>query len=320
MSEDRAGTISDMNQSTNRLTRIRLATLLIGIAVVCLGVGWYLMQANDEQSKKKKSVETTDEVNGSNRVEDQIDIRSVEPDLVIPKLETGDAKPGKRTREVVPEFANTTVYHVTYLPVDWEPGKSYPVIVEYAGNGGYQNEFGDVCTGVVEDSKLGYGISAGQGLIWVCLPFLNANGTLNARNWWGDPQAFDPQPTIDYCKQAVPMICEKYGGDPDRVLLTGFSRGAVACNFIGLHDDEIAKLWKGFVPYSHYDGVSNFGLPGLDRKLGAPSPETGRRSTSVYLRRGWTRKTYGRCDQSLLGFDRSRRKLHISSNRFSQPQ
>ena len=46
-------------------------------------------------------------------------------------------------------------------------------------------------------------------------------------------------------------------GDPERVILCGFSRGAIAANAIGLHDDEIAKLWRGFVCYSHYDGVSS---------------------------------------------------------------
>jgi hypothetical protein len=38
------------------------------------------------------------------------------------------------------------------------------------------------------------------------------------------------------------------------VFITGFSRGSIACNFIGLHDDEIAKLWCGFICHSHYDG------------------------------------------------------------------
>ena len=71
-----------------------------------------------------------------------------------------------------------------------------------------------------------------------------------------------------YCKKTVPWICEKYGGDPKRVILCGFSRGAVACNFIGLHDDEIAKLWRAFIPYSHYDGVNErWGYPGADRRL-----------------------------------------------------
>jgi hypothetical protein len=64
----------------------------------------------------------------------------------------------------------------------------------------------------------------------------------------------------------VPWICREYGGDPQRVVLCGFSRGAIACNFLGLHDDAIAKLWCGFVPYSHYDGVrTQWPYPGADR-------------------------------------------------------
>ena len=50
------------------------------------------------------------------------------------------------------------------------------------------------------------------------------------------------------------------------MILVGFSRGAIACNFVGLHDDEIAKLWRAFVPYSHYDGVvTSWGYPHADR-------------------------------------------------------
>ena len=60
----------------------------------------------------------------------------------------------------------------------------------------------------------------------------------------------------------VADICRDYGGDPTRVLLCGFSRGAIACNFIGLYDDDIARLWCGFVVYSHYDGVRDWHLPG----------------------------------------------------------
>ena len=50
-----------------------------------------------------------------------------------------------------------------------------------------------------------------------------------------------------------------------RVVLAGFSRGAIACNYIGLHDDQIAKLWCGFVPYSHYDGVRKWSFAKSDR-------------------------------------------------------
>jgi hypothetical protein len=50
-------------------------------------------------------------------------------------------------------------------------------------------------------------------------------------------------------------------------VLAGFSRGAIACNYIGLHDDEIARLWAAMIPYSHYDGVfEKWGYPQADRR------------------------------------------------------
>lgn len=194
------------------------------------------------------------------------DIREVDADLVVPPLSAAVAAAGKRFKEKLAEYADTDVYHAVYLPTDWRPGASLPVIVEYAGNGNFRNRFGDVSTGRVEGSKLGYGISAGHGFIWVCLPYLNSAGTANVIKWWGDRPKYNPQPTVEYCKRAVPWICKKYGGDPDRVLLVGFSRGAIACNFIGLHDEKIAKLWCGFVAFSHYDGVvDRWGYTGCDR-------------------------------------------------------
>ncbi|MCX6623216.1 MAG: hypothetical protein NTY38_19560, partial [Acidobacteria bacterium] len=39
----------------------------------------------------------------------------------------------------------------------------------------------------------------------------------------------------------------------------------IGCNFLGLHDDEIARLWCGFIPSSHYDGVRPWPYPGSDR-------------------------------------------------------
>jgi hypothetical protein len=193
------------------------------------------------------------------------DIRSVAADLQVPTIEAGPAAPGKRVNEVLPEYANTKVHHVTYLPTDWRPGMTYPVIAEYAGNGGYKNKYGDITTGRVEDSNLGYGISAGRGFIWVCLPCLNDKGTGNVTKWWGNPPEHNPRATINYCRKVIPWICAKYGGDPNRVVLTGFSRGAIACNFIGLHDSEIAKLWCAFAPFSHYDGVVEWEYKGSDR-------------------------------------------------------
>ena len=189
------------------------------------------------------------------------DISTVPPDLAIPELSRGKFAAGKRVKQKLPGWPSTRSYHVLYLPTDWKPGKSYPVLVEYMGNGGYRNAFGDSTEGWPEESKMGYGISAGQGFIWLCLPFLDAHGKKLVRNWWGTQPDFDARPTVAYARQAVPWVCKQYGGDPSRVLLIGFSRGSIACNFIGLHDDKIAKLWRGFVSYSHYDGVRAWNYP-----------------------------------------------------------
>lgn len=193
------------------------------------------------------------------------DISTVTPDLTIPPLSAGKPAAGRRVKQILADWPGSQVYHVLHLPDDWRPGGCYPVLVEYAGNGGYTNQFGDVSTGRPEDSKLGYGLSAGRGFIWVCLPYLNEAGTALALQWWGDKPAYTAAPTLDYCRQAVARICREYGGDAERVILCGFSRGAIACNFLGLHDDATAKLWRAFVAFSHYDGVRQWPYPGSDR-------------------------------------------------------
>ena len=86
-------------------------------------------------------------------------------------------------------------------------------------------------------------------MIWLCLPFVDVEAGTNATQWWGDVEA-----TIEYCIDAVEETIRDYGGDADNLFLAGFSRGAIAANFIGLHDDRIAALWCGFICHSHYEG------------------------------------------------------------------
>lgn len=194
------------------------------------------------------------------------DIRTVKPDLAVPPLAKGQPAAGKRVKGTHPDWKGTEVYHVLYLPRGWQPGRRYPVIVEFAGNGPYRNGYGDVSTGHPEGSKMGYGITGGEGYIWLCLPYLNDAGKGNVTQWWGSKPKRNAGPTVAYAKKIVPWICRQFGGDPKRVVLCGFSRGAIACNFIGLHDDTIAGLWRAFIPYSHYDGVNvRWGYPGADR-------------------------------------------------------
>lgn len=188
------------------------------------------------------------------QVEDWPDYRTVAADLQVPQMMKAEPAAGQRVRRNLPHY-ESKVYYALYLPSDWQPGKSYPVIVEYAGNGGYRDALGDECSGRPEDCNLGYGMSAGKGLIWICLPYLNDDGSDLALTWWGDAPGYDPQPTLKYCRAAVADVCANFSGDSERVILIGFSRGAIACNYLGLFDDEASRLWRAFVPCSHYDGV-----------------------------------------------------------------
>ena len=168
-----------------------------------------------------------------------------------PLTSTSDSPgPGRRFLVTTPEYQGTKVHHQVYLPSDWTPDwkakhRSWPVIVEYTGNAYAPTG----STGNVEDAALGYGLSAGN-CIWVVLPFVAEDHRSNCGMWWGDEEA-----TVDYAKLNVPRLCAEYGGDPKKVVICGFSRGAIAVNYIGLHDDAIAKLWCGFMSHDHYDGA-----------------------------------------------------------------
>jgi hypothetical protein len=185
------------------------------------------------------------------------DIQSVTPDLVVPALSEGTPAAGKRVR---------LGRNILYLPTNWKADTKWPVIVELAGNGGYKNKHGDVSTGLPEGSNLGYGLSGGKGFIWLCVPYLNATGDQIAITWWGDKPSYNPQPTLKHLRESVQSLCRDFSGDETTVVLAGFSRGAIACNYLGLHDDVTAKLWCAFFAYSHYDGVRKWPYPGSDRE------------------------------------------------------
>ena len=222
------------------------------------------------------------------------DLSSVVTDLVTPKVEEGTPAAGKRVTQTTKGWEGTAVHHALYLPTDWKPGVKHPVIVEYAGNGGYKNKFGDVSEGTVEGSNLGYGLSAGRQFIWVCMPYIEMKDgkKQNAPLWWGDVEE-----TVRYCLATVRDVCASYGGEADNVFIAGFSRGAIGCNYIGLHNDEISRLWRGFICHSHYDGVrENWPYAGADRASalvrlqrlnGRPqwiSHEGGPQATEAYLK------------------------------------
>ncbi len=189
------------------------------------------------------------------------DINSVPFDLTIPAISNEPPAAGKRTKQRLEKYEDTEVYHILYLPDNWEQGRQYPVIVEYPGNSTNKNQYGDICSGKPDDASLGYGIGGGKDFIWVTLPFISPDGQQNQLKWWGDVEA-----SVNYTINVVKKVCSDFGGDENLVFLSGFSRGAIGCNYIGLHNDEIADLWCGFILFSHYDGVTNWGYAGSDKE------------------------------------------------------
>jgi len=177
-------------------------------------------------------------------------------DLTLPPLAEGPPAAGRRVAVTTPEYAGTQVRHLLTLPADWTPdwkarGRSWPVIAEYTGN--YFPTSGS--TGEVEGAALGYGVARGRA-IWVVLPYVAKDRRRNEVTWWGDIEA-----TVGYAKTNLPRICAEFGGDAKRVVLCGFSRGAIGVSFLGLHDDEVARLWCGLWAHDHFDGVQAWSAP-----------------------------------------------------------
>ncbi|YCM42312.1 hypothetical protein V2O64_13455 [Verrucomicrobiaceae bacterium 227] len=174
--------------------------------------------------------------------------------LTLPSVTHAKPAPGKRVPLTTSSYKETEVHHTLYLPPHWNPDwkstkERYPLIVEFSGN----QYPASGSTGRVEDSALGFGLTAGQA-VWLNLPFISPDRKSNQPTWWGNEEA-----TIAYAKKIVPQIIVDYGINPDQVILCGFSRGAIAVNYIGLHDDEIASLWSAFVTHDHFDGVKQWG-------------------------------------------------------------
>ncbi len=177
------------------------------------------------------------------------------PEPPKPVMTEGEPAPGRLVRQVAEDYRGTGVYHALYLPTNWERGRTYPVIVEYAPN--QTPEF----SGAVEDCRIGYALSGRRDYVWVILPYVDPVKNVNVHKWWGDEDA-----TARYCLTNLRRVCERFGGDPNTVILCGFSRGAIACGYLGLRDEAIADVWLAFYPHSHIDG-GRFTVEGARERL-----------------------------------------------------
>lgn len=165
----------------------------------------------------------------------------------LPSLEDCAPAPGKRVRYRPAWDDATGIYSILYLPEGWQAGRRYPVIVEFPGNVFYA----PACysTGLPDQCVIGHGMTKGKGTICLGLPFVERTRGRIVENGWGNADD-----TADHAMRMVAEVCDKFGGDPENIVLTGFSRGAIACGYIGLRNERIASLWRGFHACQHYDG------------------------------------------------------------------
>lgn len=181
------------------------------------------------------------------------DVHVILHDVFMPPLTAGEPQPGRWVRQTLPDYAATAAYHCVYLPTDWQPGRKFPVLAGFPGNGPFRNRYGDRSGGMPEDNPMGFGVSGGRGYIVLGLGYLDARQNLKPTGtWWGDVPA-----TLAYTKAAVRFVCETYGGDPHSVVLFGFSRSAIGASFIGLHDESIAPLWRAFLCYDGWESQAD---------------------------------------------------------------
>jgi hypothetical protein len=170
--------------------------------------------------------------------------------LDVPDMVDGLPAPGRRVRYRLATNKENGIYGALYLPPDWQPGRRYPVIAEFPGNIFYRAK---ACwsTGRPEQCQMGYGISSGTGAIWVSLPFVDRKTGGIAENGFGSN---DGEDTVTHTMNFMEDICQNWGGDRNNLFVSGFSRGSIACGYVGLRNDRIARLWKGIIGCQHYDG------------------------------------------------------------------
>ena len=167
--------------------------------------------------------------------------------LNVPNVEESTPAPGKRVRYRLRGDEPNGLYCVLNLPENWRANTKHPVVVEFPGNLFFTP--GCYSTGLPEQCVMGYGMTKGRDAICLGMPFVDRLSGKPVESGWGNADD-----TAQYAMQIVEEVCAKFGGDRQNIVLTGFSRGAIACGYIGLRNPQIASLWKGFHACQHYDG------------------------------------------------------------------
>lgn len=181
-------------------------------------------------------------------------------DLTLPTLQDVEPAAGIRVRRRLDGYSSS-IYYSLFLPSDWvETGGKWRCVFDLAGN-----QFAPY-SGLPSDAPFGYGLCGAQ-YVCVNVPFLNSLGTAMNTTWWsnGDWTA-DPTPTVTYWLAVIQDLIDNFNVNKNHIVLTGFSRGAVACHAVGCFTDNIAAKWKAFVPHAHMD-AGTYETAGSEERL-----------------------------------------------------
>lgn len=174
--------------------------------------------------------------------------------LVPPITEEGTPMAGKRVRIYLEHFPKA--YYVLFLPYNFNTIGKWPVIVESP-----PNLWGSE-TGLPDDVFLGYGITQGMDYIWVCVPFINEEGEI-LKAYWGS----NPLSTVNLWLEVLADLNKRFPVDNDKIILSGFSRGAVSTVYIGNYNDTIGSKWAAYFAHSHFDGCCQILLGNSKERL-----------------------------------------------------
>jgi predicted esterase len=140
-----------------------------------------------------------------------------------------DAQPLMGTLRSTPETTGT-LHYLQYLPNGHDASKKWPVIVFMHGSGEKNNNPTDETVRALTKHSLPRVVEASD---WNW-PFIVISPQTGDGGWLS--RANDISQTLDY-------VIENYGGDPDRIYLTGLSYGGVGTLAVGIAlADKVAAL------------------------------------------------------------------------------
>ena len=174
--------------------------------------------------------------------------------LTFPEVEEGIPKPGKLVKVYLQEYPEA--YYVVFLPYNYTEGAKFPVIFESPANG-YPRELP-----FYEGLFLGYGISRGIDYILVSVPCVDTTGQILKSSWGKDPLS-----TVNFWLAVLHDLSAKFHIFEDRIILAGFSRGAVSTSYIGNYNNEIKSKWCAYFAYAHFDGCCQTCLGDPDKRI-----------------------------------------------------